>query len=444
MLRTHAAPLIAVLLASACTSHDTSDAALIASAERVRRLAFVVVPPIDHQTPEEYAKTSAADAAAMTDDRVAELRGVFGRLGYFSSEVDVRAATANAASFFGGFYFEETKRITVIGHEAPALFVHELVHALQDQHFDLTAFKEGAHTTDEALARKAVIEGDARLAELWYQNERVKPSPEAFLASWIFPDYAEATADLTWSRLGGPKVFTARSAFVYGYGAQYVAQRMGMPTAPFHAALDFGARDAAFRDPPRSTQEILAGRREDDPIVDVGLRGLPRSVSTTYAISAVDRLGEWYMRVLDASSETAMLPALASPDEPAPPTFAPEAWDGDQLAVLAARGADGKAAGPPLAVVWTSAWDTPEAAAGFARLLARVHAVAATDAGRWEGPAADGEHTHLRVEGDRVVFVKNLDDEAARDVADAALGHLPSQAFTTLTQRSLATMQRLP
>lgn len=41
------------------------------------------------------------------------------------------------------------------------MLVHELTHALQDQHFDLTALDAGVHSRDEALALHAVIEGDA-------------------------------------------------------------------------------------------------------------------------------------------------------------------------------------------------------------------------------------------------------------------------------------------
>lgn len=442
VLRSRAYVLGFAVLLAACASDD--DAALVAAAERIRHLSFAAVPPIEHLTREEYTRTSAADAAAIPDDRIAEYRGVFGRLGYFSANADVRAATAQAAAFYGAFYDQHAKRIRIIGNTEPAVVVHELVHALQDQHFDLTTFFDAAESTDESLARRAVVEGDATIAQLWNEAERIGEAPDRKLASSVFDGYAEYRTADAWQGLDAPKVFAAREAFVYGYGARYIARQIGMPLAPSRRALYYAGRDEAFTQPPRSTQEIIAEPRGDDPIVDVGLHGLPPWLADTHAVAFVDRLGEWYMRVLDASAGP---PGRYSSDAP----FTPEAWDGDQLVVLAARGSDGRPSGPPLAVIWTSAWDAPLEARGFAALLAYVHALpplqwryGTRSDGRSEAAAKDGEWTHLRVSGNRVVFVKNLDAARAERVADAALGIIESATYTALTHRAVATMQRLP
>lgn len=72
-----------------------------------------------------------------------------------------------------GFYSHQDKVIRVRGSNlTPAMYVtlaHELTHALQDQHFDLTAITNAAAASGNLNAVQAVLEGDAVLVERAYQ-----------------------------------------------------------------------------------------------------------------------------------------------------------------------------------------------------------------------------------------------------------------------------------
>ena len=66
------------------------------------------------------------------------------------------------------------------GPEAERVYVHEFVHALQQQHFDFDAkFDAIEDNADAASALRALIEGDARLAELIYVLESMTEEEQA-------------------------------------------------------------------------------------------------------------------------------------------------------------------------------------------------------------------------------------------------------------------------
>ncbi|MEM7410468.1 MAG: insulinase family protein [Myxococcota bacterium] len=67
-----------------------------------------------------------------------------------------------------GYYSPREKRLVVMAGRsetfASGTLLHEIVHALQDQHFDLTQLHEAAASTDAARALSALVEGEAMLA----------------------------------------------------------------------------------------------------------------------------------------------------------------------------------------------------------------------------------------------------------------------------------------
>lgn len=158
-----------------------------------------------------------------------------------------------------GFYDPTTDRLVVRGRAADVftelVLVHELVHALQDQHFDLDRPQLDEADDERSLAFDALVEGDAILVE------------EAWLASQPTDRQAEVL-----SRLGGEPdgqtggdVVGLLLAFPYLSGPPYVRD-----------VLDDGgqaALDAQFRDPPTTTEQVLrpdtAGPPVDVPRPDV-------------------------------------------------------------------------------------------------------------------------------------------------------------------------------
>lgn len=128
--------------------------------------------------------------------------------------------------------------------------VHELAHALADQHFDLGKFVEKADSADEDLARSAVIEGQAS----WVMTE------------WLFNQTGRtlvgnpsiALASATASRV------EAKDYPVYSTSPLYLQQTLLFPYTDgmlFQQSLVDKYGKNAFREmfvrPPSSTRQIL-------------------------------------------------------------------------------------------------------------------------------------------------------------------------------------------
>ena len=72
--------------------------------------------------------------------------------------------------------------------------VHELTHALQDQHFDLTKLDDAVETSGEDFALTALVEGDATSVEDDYLFSLPQAEQDAYFAE--DPDRHRATIAL--------------------------------------------------------------------------------------------------------------------------------------------------------------------------------------------------------------------------------------------------------
>lgn len=103
--------------------------------------------------------------------------------GLLPRDFDLRSATVDLlAEQAAAVYDHRRKRMLFIDGAASGLMnemvaIHELAHALADQHFDLTRFIDKAPSTDEAqAARLAVVEGQAMWIMLEAQVSRIGQS----------------------------------------------------------------------------------------------------------------------------------------------------------------------------------------------------------------------------------------------------------------------------
>ncbi len=154
----------------------------------------------------------------------------------------------------GGFYDPKGKFFAMADWQSvlpdEIVLSHELTHALQDQHFNLESFMDGkAMTLDEEQARQALVEGDATLIMTDFTRQQMaQPSLSQ-------EDNVESLA----MQMGTAAAFEQRApqalvkmlAFPYSSGARFD-----------HALIragksGYGALDLAFKNPPRSTREIL-------------------------------------------------------------------------------------------------------------------------------------------------------------------------------------------
>ncbi len=133
-----------------------------------------------------------------------------------------------------GYYSLQDKALYVYDDVSGAyergVIIHEMVHALQDQHFGLEKLHQDDGDDDAELAKAALIEGDATFT----------------MIEVLKKDQPKVTA-----MLDAPleKAKNLRNAFLYAQGARYV-----------RALKERGGWDAvnnAYRFPPESTADVL-------------------------------------------------------------------------------------------------------------------------------------------------------------------------------------------
>lgn len=158
-------------------------------------------------------------------------------------------------SQIGGYYDPKAERY-VMPTWVPDILqvptaIHELTHALQDQHYNLDSFSDPKKfTLDQVLARAALVEGDAMAVMVNFQRKELGQASiqkeasvdslvlQQSISLMLIPQFTAAPYSIGYSML-----------FPYTSGLRFV-----------HAVLKQGgwtAVDHAFRNPPESTEEVL-------------------------------------------------------------------------------------------------------------------------------------------------------------------------------------------
>jgi hypothetical protein len=224
---------------------------LVRFVEAERGLTFEHPVPVDFLAPEEYRDELTTEATDITPKDRRELRAteaIMRALGLLDRDIDL-LDELNTLSAEGtlAFYDLERKRVFVPdGPLTPSLrvtLVHELTHALQDQHFDLSAVEDEA-PDDETSAQPALVEGDAR---------RIEHAHAQSLSDVDMALYREETkrtaAEVRDSLRGVPPVIRAffESPYVLGEGLMGALLLDGGPDRI----------DQAFEEPPTSEEQLL-------------------------------------------------------------------------------------------------------------------------------------------------------------------------------------------
>ncbi|MFS3129392.1 hypothetical protein ACLM5J_13405 [Nocardioides sp. Bht2] len=156
-------------------SWDKRVAPYAAQVEKLRGLKFKEPVYVDFLSVKEFkAKVQVKDDDLDDDDRaeIEAYEGMLRALGLIDAKVDIfKAFNTNSSGGTLAYYSPEDERIRMRGRQLTpantATLVHELTHALQDQHFDL---EDGLNADDDTRASifRAVAEGDAsRVEKLW-------------------------------------------------------------------------------------------------------------------------------------------------------------------------------------------------------------------------------------------------------------------------------------
>ena len=292
-----------------------------------------------------------------------------------------------------GYYDPEADELFVITgeDELSALdevtYAHEVVHALQDQAFDLESIREPFMDNDDTiLAITALIEGDATVTQIDY----LLGNPV------LLADFSTEIGDLPPSPVLDAAPAVIRDSLLFPYEAGQV----------FVAALreedDWATVDAAYEDLPMSTEQILHPEKytteRDDPIA-VELTDLSDTLGTGWEVLDENTFGEYQIRLM-------LQGELSDGDA----EDAAAGWGGDRYALY---GDDADQV-----IVWQSVWDSEDEAAEF------VAALQEYDESRY-GADYEGDDTltletddasvRLVLDGDTVTYVLATDAGLADD-----------------------------
>jgi hypothetical protein len=232
------------------------------------------------------------------------------------------------------------------------LLSHELTHALQDQHFDLQKFPLKVKTDDDlALATSALVEGDATVLMTRWYVENVDPSK-------MLGDLGALFGQNTTKLREAPPYLRELLLFPYQQGQQFA---MILFVSGGTAAID-----AAFRNPPTCTKDILHPEKFLQRRAAPERMDLPRMESKDWRLIGNNVLGEFGMRFVLQQGIGAFDAQMLA-----------QGWNGDRYQVYE-RGTNG-----PTALVWATAWEGEPQAAEFGDAYKkaaekRVGSVAAT------------------------------------------------------------------
>lgn len=251
-------------------------------------------------------------------------------------------------------YYDPVRDVLFIREEAPralfdAVIVHELVHALQDQHSDLDSLLKSTEVNDARSARQAAVEGHATVVMFAYQSGEASGTPVSVNdLPELGPDMAASMADpASFPRLASaPAIVREPLLFAYLGGARFV-QRLWRSRAEQPPPLGVWL--------PESTEQLIHTEKlldQRDPPTRLSLSEPGDAWESRYESD----LGELELRIYF----TQHLRDRQTAEDAA------AGWDGDIYALLAR--------GDELALVWYTAWDSEHDALEFEAAYRRAFA----------------------------------------------------------------------
>jgi hypothetical protein len=410
-----------------------------ARAERALRRVATIMPQVaklraltfDREVPTRYQLAGEFQAFVRREiakelpaERSRDLSAAFAHLGLLVKPIDIAAVEEQAMTTQAGAYYDPAAKafflVMVPDNDLmlDTISAHELTHALQDQHFNLTRYlpSDGSLDDDAATARRFVAEGDATFVMLLYAMHGVLGDQIPALARATLRDQIAQFAALDVDAL---KAQVKAQSAVFGTMDADIKKSIDamddIPPAVLIPLLDsymkgalvaltayehggWASVDKLYRTPPVSTEQVLHPETKLFPARDRPHRVTLARTSDRELTGNV--LGELQWRIY--------LELWKSPRA----GEAAEGWGGDRYSVT--RRSDGRLLGRI-----ATTWDRPEDAVQFA------NAYVASLGARFPGadishPAAgvarpDGGKVFVRTIGKRVFIVDGARDAAELD-----------------------------
>jgi hypothetical protein len=274
-------------------------------------------------------------------------------LGFLPAGSSLRALTlAFQGGQVAGYYSPEKDQLFVVSRSGGGLgaagmvtYAHEFTHQLQDQQIHLDTLRLEAHDQgDRSFARLALVEGDATSVQTTWMTDNLTPRQLGeVMGEALDPAALKALQN-------APRYLRETSFFPYNDGLTFVSRLI--------AAGGYPAVDAAFRDPPDSTEQILHPDKylqREKPIAVVLPTKLAATMGPGWSVAAQDTLGELVLRIW-------LEQVLSTPDAAA----GAAGWGGDRLVLLHGPGGEVDIG---LITKWDTVGDTGEFAEAAATTL---------------------------------------------------------------------------
>lgn len=295
-----------------------------------------------------------ADTSAE-DNRLYAL--ILNQLGLLKEDFDLNTLFVDLYSEqIAGFYDEKTKAMVVVAEESFSgaerlTYAHEFTHALQDDAFGLGRGlglngDRCLRDSEYCAAVQALVEGDATLTEsLWFLEHVSTQDKQAIID--FYNEYESPVFDTT------PHFLQADFYFAYENGLAFVQS--------LYDQGGMAAVDAAYADPPVSTEQIMHPQRYPNDKPDyVRIVGAQRVLGEGWTQIDDNTLGEWYTYLLLSHSYQ---PDWNLSNEDA--MAASEGWGGDRYVIFEQKEGEGTV------LAYRSEWDTIEDANEFWQYFGR-------------------------------------------------------------------------
>jgi len=189
---------------------------------------------------------------------------------------------AEMSGEFSEALYDRRKKQIVLRKDTPisdSILIHEIVHALQDQHFDLEKLRGTNLTSDLHLALSALIEGDAIVREI---------AAEDLIDQTDQKDSVDSETSLQKCR--PPEPLYSILMFPYEWGRRFVSI----------LEKNYGLLDQSFLSPPLTSREIIYPEEfvEHQGSPPFGQPEFYKGRPANYQLLYSDVLGEYSIRSL--------------------------------------------------------------------------------------------------------------------------------------------------
>lgn len=409
-------------------------------------------------------------AEEVTDQDVENEAKVFKKLGLMPADLDYKQTLLDVLTEqIAGFYDQHAKELYIMQGiplelQRPAM-AHEIFHAIQDQHFDIRRMVEpisSKENGDFALARSALIEGDASLVmidfSLWEEGVLPRKGVESVVdiptmanvlsmltqqdigaLQQMVPSGGKSAAPIDPSQLSesaladAPRMIRRLLVFPYFGGMRFViAARVGRTWSDVNDV---------YGKPPVSTEQILHPKRyfAGDQPVQLDFNPTPTVQDDQLIYDSV--FGEYQMKLV---LEEHLLEGKNALEEQSLVDEAMTGWDGDRL--RAYEFDDGQ-----VVISHLSVWDTFNDADEYFDALVKMMKLRFPDARLSHNRGKHGQSVCMVVgqgEGAERVYLEQWGDlvlhiEGAPSKLDAEGKETDATAYM-LRERIMKSVERTP